>query len=418
MRIEGGRWRAVGPAKVDGVALDGGDIGNGVTLELGGYRVRLAPAPAGAEPAPVQRTESLARELMRNLMGGAGAPSLDIGAAGSRVQSASSAAGVQARDRSWGRGELDHRRQGFSRAHAEIRRGWDGTRIVDLDSKNGTKVDGTASPRPRCTMAPRSGSATSCSTSTIPPIVSSPAHRAREGRSPGRAAQLAAVLRRARDGAPRARRAGVGARPPKSSTRSVERTHVFLDVPARPGIFCLMSRSPPSSSRRIPRGGRRNAAPGQIESGHACESTSRRPEFRCRPPRSDPHRGPLGRRAVVIHVFHRSPTHDPASHIVPVPIVAASSMMGRGPGRPGARSRSCLVSFRTGRRIDPPFDRFRHPRFARGPPAAPSRPRRTRQLLDDGANPPTFADSASHDPGETDTADITTNKQIRTRSHG
>jgi pSer/pThr/pTyr-binding forkhead associated (FHA) protein len=31
----------------------------------------------------------------------------------------------------------------LSRAHAEIRRGWDGTRIIDLGSKNGTRVDGT-----------------------------------------------------------------------------------------------------------------------------------------------------------------------------------------------------------------------------------------------------------------------------------
>lgn len=28
--------------------------------------------------------------------------------------------------------------------HAEVRRGWDGTRILDLGSKNGTKLDGVA----------------------------------------------------------------------------------------------------------------------------------------------------------------------------------------------------------------------------------------------------------------------------------
>ena len=30
----------------------------------------------------------------------------------------------------------------LSKAHAEVRRGWDGTRIIDLESKNGTRVDG------------------------------------------------------------------------------------------------------------------------------------------------------------------------------------------------------------------------------------------------------------------------------------
>jgi predicted component of type VI protein secretion system len=32
----------------------------------------------------------------------------------------------------------------LSRLHAEIRRGWDGVRVIDLDSKNGTKLDGIA----------------------------------------------------------------------------------------------------------------------------------------------------------------------------------------------------------------------------------------------------------------------------------
>jgi S-DNA-T family DNA segregation ATPase FtsK/SpoIIIE len=30
----------------------------------------------------------------------------------------------------------------LSRAHAEVRRGWDGVTVVDLGSKNGTRVDG------------------------------------------------------------------------------------------------------------------------------------------------------------------------------------------------------------------------------------------------------------------------------------
>ena len=32
----------------------------------------------------------------------------------------------------------------LSKRHAEIRRGWDGVRVIDLESKNGTRVDGIA----------------------------------------------------------------------------------------------------------------------------------------------------------------------------------------------------------------------------------------------------------------------------------
>ena len=32
----------------------------------------------------------------------------------------------------------------LSKTHAEIRRGWDGVRVIDLESKNGTKLDGVA----------------------------------------------------------------------------------------------------------------------------------------------------------------------------------------------------------------------------------------------------------------------------------
>src|SRR5688500_12940529 len=44
VRIEGGRWRALGDVKIDGVARDGGDVGDGVTLDVGTYRVRITPA--------------------------------------------------------------------------------------------------------------------------------------------------------------------------------------------------------------------------------------------------------------------------------------------------------------------------------------------------------------------------------------
>jgi hypothetical protein len=121
-----------------------GDIADGITLEVGNYRVRIAPAPAGTAPAPLQRTESLARELMRSLLGDGAAPMLELtsgpGAPSSRTLAPPESTLVI------GRGDeanwiiLD---EDLSRTHAEIRRGWDGTRIVDLGSKNGTRVDGT-----------------------------------------------------------------------------------------------------------------------------------------------------------------------------------------------------------------------------------------------------------------------------------
>ncbi len=143
VRIEGGRWKAIAPVIVGGRVRDDGDIGDGVTLEVGDYRVRLAPAPEGAEPAPVQRTESLARELMRNLLGTAGAPTLEIERgplAGAKRQLAPPESKLvigRGDEATWIIADKD-----LSRTHAEVRRGWDGTRIIDLDSKNGTKVDG------------------------------------------------------------------------------------------------------------------------------------------------------------------------------------------------------------------------------------------------------------------------------------
>ena len=135
VHIAGTRWRTADRA---------GDIADGVTLEVGGYRVRITPAPAGTAPAPPQRTESLARELMRNLLGDGAAPVLELtsgpGAPSSRPLAPPESSLVIGRgdEASWIILDED-----LSRAHAEIRRGWDGTRIIDLGSKNGTRVDGT-----------------------------------------------------------------------------------------------------------------------------------------------------------------------------------------------------------------------------------------------------------------------------------
>ena len=119
------------------------DIGTGTTLELGAYRVTLAPAAADAVPTPPQRTESLARELMRSLLGTAGAPTLEIvsgSLAGAKrpLQPPDSTLVIGRGDEAnWIIADDD-----LSRTHAEIRRTLDGITIVDLDSKNGTKVDG------------------------------------------------------------------------------------------------------------------------------------------------------------------------------------------------------------------------------------------------------------------------------------
>ncbi|HSN25166.1 MAG TPA: FHA domain-containing protein, partial [Kofleriaceae bacterium] len=95
-------------------------------------------------------TESLARELMRGLLGDAGTPMLELlrgpGAPSKRSLRPPESTLVIGRgdDAGWIIVDND-----LSRLHAEIRRGWDGTRLVDLGSKNGTKLDGT-----RITEAP------------------------------------------------------------------------------------------------------------------------------------------------------------------------------------------------------------------------------------------------------------------------
>jgi Inner membrane component of T3SS, cytoplasmic domain len=134
--ISDGTWRSV-----DGTS---GAIGTGITLELGAYRIVIAPAPAGSMASPPQRTESLARELMRSLLGTSAAPTLEVergpSPGATRKLSPPESALVI------GRGDeanwilLD---EDLSRTHAEVRRGWDGTRVFDLSSKNGTRIDGT-----------------------------------------------------------------------------------------------------------------------------------------------------------------------------------------------------------------------------------------------------------------------------------
>ena len=134
VRIEGTQWN-------DGTTQ--GSIGDGKVFEVGTYRVRVAPAPAGVAASPPQRTESLARELMRGLLGSGAEPVLTIERgpkAGTRRTLAPPESTIVI-----GRGDdadwliLD---EDLSRKHAAIRRGWDGTLLSDLDSQNGTRLDG------------------------------------------------------------------------------------------------------------------------------------------------------------------------------------------------------------------------------------------------------------------------------------
>jgi hypothetical protein len=146
VRIDGQTWTLLAEARLGGVvraAGDSGPLGRGITLELGNYRVRVAAAPTGLPATPPSRTESLARELVRSLLGDGAAPTLEIergiGAGTRRALPPPEAAVVI------GRGDeatwviLD---EDLSRTHAEVRRGWDGVTVVDLGSKNGTRVDG------------------------------------------------------------------------------------------------------------------------------------------------------------------------------------------------------------------------------------------------------------------------------------
>ena len=149
--VEGDRWNALADLAVDGVkqlAGSSGPIGGGVTLQLGVYRVRVEPSPHGVAVATPQRTESLARELVRGLLGANASPSLEIVRGPSAVTVGARRELPPPSDTSRivvGRGDdadwvlLD---EDLSREHVEVRRSWDGVTIRDLRSKNGTRVDG------------------------------------------------------------------------------------------------------------------------------------------------------------------------------------------------------------------------------------------------------------------------------------
>lgn len=146
------RWVALAPLEVDGaarVAGESGAIGEGVVLGFGAFRVAITAAPAGSVASLPAHTASLARELVRGILGTNAAPSfvVEVGP----VRGAKRALPPPVSTLVIGRGDeaawviLD---EDLSRAHAEVRRGWDGVTIADLGSKNGTKLDGVAITEP------------------------------------------------------------------------------------------------------------------------------------------------------------------------------------------------------------------------------------------------------------------------------
>jgi predicted component of type VI protein secretion system len=143
------RAAAIGLA-LDGRALAAGEhvaLAPGAELAIADVTIHVTAAPAGATPR-AERTASLARELVAELISGPGGPELVVEsgpAAGKRLRLPPPDGRVIV-----GRGEgatwvlLD---SSLSRAHAAIDRGWDGVRVLDLGSKNGTRAGGVLAPR-------------------------------------------------------------------------------------------------------------------------------------------------------------------------------------------------------------------------------------------------------------------------------
>ncbi len=121
-------------------------VDSDVVIEIAGQRLRVGPAPDGAPAATPQRTESLARELVRGMLGTDAAPVIEL-VRGTGSPSRRELAAPGGAPTVIGRGDeatwviLD---EDLSREHAEIRRDWNGVTIRDLESKNGTRIDGVA----------------------------------------------------------------------------------------------------------------------------------------------------------------------------------------------------------------------------------------------------------------------------------
>jgi len=154
--LERGEDGWVARAAAAGLVVDGAPLAPGERVAVApGAVLRLGPvviyvSAVGSEPpapATPERTASLARELVRELLGGPSGAELVVEAgpaAGKRLRLPPPETRVVV-----GRGDtagwvvLDPR---LSREHAAIDRGWDGVRVVDLGSKNGTRAGGELAP--------------------------------------------------------------------------------------------------------------------------------------------------------------------------------------------------------------------------------------------------------------------------------
>ena len=147
-------------ALAPGVSLDGEELQvdelrpcAGRTLAVGPARLVAAPWDGDAETGR-DRTESLARELLRDLLGGESAERPELApelvveegpVAGQRFALPAPEARIvigRGNTSSWVLLDPD-----LSRNHAVIERRFDGVRVLDLGSKNGTHVDGKPAPR-------------------------------------------------------------------------------------------------------------------------------------------------------------------------------------------------------------------------------------------------------------------------------
>ena len=127
-------------------AGDQGSLPLPCTLTIDRWQLELAQVEEGSMvAASPMRTASLARELARSLLSGNSAPSLiieDGPGAGTRRELPPPEVRItlgRGEDADWQLADGD-----LSRVHVAIERSWDGVRLFDLQSKNGTTVDGKA----------------------------------------------------------------------------------------------------------------------------------------------------------------------------------------------------------------------------------------------------------------------------------
>lgn len=149
-----------GEVTVDGVPVAAGGraaLRRGGQIVVGGWTLIVEEPPPGAEAAGPIRTASVARELVRDLLGGedaGGGPSLTVEAGPSAGQQIPLPPPPSRRV--LGRGEdadivvLD---SDLSRHHVAFDRDHDGVRVADLGSKNGTRVGDEPVSTPRLLRA-------------------------------------------------------------------------------------------------------------------------------------------------------------------------------------------------------------------------------------------------------------------------